>query len=160
MSENITNLSMNIVVDAGSRRVPIMNTSGEEIGAFTFHPTDLGIIERYNALAEGFDHILAPLMALETAEDAEVDLNDPKYAAALSEASGRMLDAVDKLLGSEGAAKIFFGKMNPFSPVDGDFYCTGVLNALGQYIGRAFETETAKFSAKAQKYAKKATKKN
>jgi len=151
-------LMMNIVVDDGSRRVPIMNKSGEEIGAFTFHPADLGIIERYNDMANGFDTIVAPLQALEAAEDAELALTDPKYIDALGEASRRLYDAVNVLLGSDDAAEAFFGRMNPFSPVDGDFYCTGVLNALGTYIGRVFEAETAKFSAKAQKYMKKAGK--
>ena len=156
MTETMKNLSMNIIVDDGSRRVPIMNKNGEEIGAFTFHPSDLSIIERYNRMANGFDDIVAPLTALEAGADAEIDLSDPKYAEAISEASGRMLAAVDELLGSDGAGAAFFGRMNPFSPVDGDFYCTGVLNALGTYIGQVFEAETAKFSAKAQKYVKRA----
>ena len=151
-------LMMNIVVDDGSRRVPILNKSGEEIGAFTFHPTDLGIIERYNDMASGFDAIVEPLQALEATEGADVDLTNPTYIDALGEASRRLYEAVNVLLGSDDAAEAFFGKLNPFSPVDGDFYCTQVLNALGQYIGRVFETETAKFSAKAAKYAKKAKK--
>ena len=150
-------LMMNIVVDDGSRRVPILNKSGEEIGAFTFHPTDLGIIERYNDMASGFDAIVEPLQALEATEGADVDLTNPTYIDALGEASRRLYEAVNVLLGSDDAAEAFFGKLNPFSPVDGDFYCTGVLNALGAYIGRVFETETAKFSAKAQKYMKKAS---
>ncbi len=158
MSDNIKNLNMNIVVDDGSRRVPIMNKNGEEIGAFTFHPTDLGIIERFNRLADGFDDIVAPLTALEAAEDEELDLTNPKYTEAITEASRRMLAAVDELLGSDGAGEVFFGKMNPFSPVEGDFYCTQVLNALGAYIGRVFEAETAKFSQKAKRYMKKAKK--
>ena len=49
--------------------------------------------------------------------------------------------------------------MNPFSPVEGEFYCARVLTAVGQYINGAFDTETAKFSANAKKYAKKATRK-
>ena len=159
MAETLKTLSMAITVDDGSRRVPILNKSGEEIGAFTFHPTDLGIVERYNALVDTFDDITAPLEALEPGERGAIDLDDPKYAEALREASGRLFAAVDKLLGSEDAAAAFFGKMNPFSPVDGAFYCAGVLNALGAYIGAAFDTETSKFSANAKKYAKKATRK-
>ena len=158
MADNVKNLSMNIVVDDGSRRVPIMNKNGEEIGAFTFHPTDLGIIERYNKMANGFDELVAPLTTLEVAEDEELDLSDPKYAEAIAEASRRMLAAVDELLGAEGAGEAFFGNMNPFSPIDGDFYCTQILNALGTYIGQAFEAETAKFTQKAKRYLKKARK--
>ena len=158
MAENMKDMTMNIVVNDGSRRVPILNTNGEEIGSFRFHPTDLDIIARYNRMADGFDEIVAPLAALEGTDGDEIDLSNPLYIEALAEASRRMLAAVDELLGSDGAGAAFFGKMNPFSPVDGDFYCTGVLNALGAYIGSAFETETTKFSAKAKKYMRKARK--
>lgn len=152
-------LNMAITVDDGSRRVPIQNTNGEEIGAFTFHPTDIGIIQRYNSMAGEFDRIVEPLEAVSGAEDDGGDISDPKYADALREAEERLYGAVDGLLGCEGAAAVFFGKMNPFSPVDGEFYCTRVLNAVGAYIGAAFETETARFSDRAKKYAKKATRK-
>ena len=154
MNDNTMNLS--ITVDDGSRRVPIQNTSGEEIGAFTFHPTDIGIIRRYNELAGDFDHIVEPLEAVNEDDGAPDDISDPKYAEALNEAGKRLHEAVDRLLGCEGAAEAFFGRMNPFSPVDGEFYCTRVLNAVGAYIGAAFETETVKFSDRAKKYAKKA----
>ena len=152
------NLNMVITVDDGSRRVPIQNMSGEEIGAFTFHPTDIGIIQRYNALAESFDDITAPLEGVAAADGEGVDISDPRCAEALTEAGRRLYEAVDKLLGCEGAAEAFFGRMNPFSPVGGEFYCTQVLNAVGAYISRAFDAETAKFSDKAKKYAKKAVK--
>lgn len=154
MSEEIK--SMNIVVDDGSRRVPILNTSGEEIGAFTFHPTDIGIIQRYNALAKSFDAVMAPLRAV-GGEDGVTDISDPRCAEALTEAGERLYAAVDALLGCEGAAAAFFGRMNPFSPINGDFYCTQVLNVLGQFIGTQFEAETARFGEKAKKYAKKAS---
>jgi hypothetical protein len=151
------NINMAITVDDGSRRVPIMNTSGEEIGAFTFHPTDIGIIERYNRLAGEFDGITAPLEAVSGGDGGEIDLTDAKYAEALAEAKTRLCAAVDRLFGGEGAAEAFFGRIHPFSPVNGEFYCTQVLNAVGAYIGQQFETETARFSDKAKKYANRAT---
>ncbi|MBQ8111295.1 MAG: hypothetical protein IJ124_14155 [Clostridia bacterium] len=157
MSEGIKNLNMNIVVDDGSRRVPILNTEGEEIGAFRFHPTDIGIIERYNALAGRFDGITEPLDGVASGEDGgDVDVSGEPYIAALKEAERRLCAAVDELLGAEGAAAAFFGKMHPFSPVNGEFYCTQVLNVLGQFIGAQFERETAQFSARAKQYANRA----
>jgi hypothetical protein len=156
MAEEIKNMSMNIVVDDGSRRVPIINTHGEEIGAFTFRPTDVGIIKRYNEMVTGFDSIVEPLEGLYGAGD---DITDPKYTEALNAAEGRLYAAVNTLFASDDAAGAFFGKMNPFSPVDGEFYCAKVLNGVGDYISAAFDTETAKFSANAKKYAKKATRK-
>ena len=158
MSEAINNVTTFITVDDGSRRVPIQNKSGEEIGAFTFHPTDLGIVMRYNNMVENFDKVTEPLEALSAAEG-DVDILEPRYAEAIREAEERLYEAVDTLLGSSGAAKAFFGRMNPFSPVDGEFYCTQVLSAVGLYIGAQFEAETVRFGEKAKKYARKATKK-
>ena len=144
-----------ITVDDGSRRVPIYNTAGEEIGSFAFHPTDIGIIERFNRMAAGFDAITEPLEAIRPGEDGAVDLGDERLAAALGEASRRLYAAVDALFGGEGAAQAFFGGMNPFSPVDGEFYCTQVLQRVGEFISRQFETETRAMKKRVGKYLRK-----
>ena len=173
MASNVKKPGMSITVDDGSRRVPIMNVDGEEIGAFRFHPTDLGIIERYNRLAEKFDAITEPLEALNIQEDALSDglssptpagsplpegeareLADPRLVAALGEAEGRLNAAVNELFGSEDAAAAFFGKMHPFSPVNGEFYATQVLQKVGSFIGAQFDTETKAMSKRARKYLK------
>ena len=155
MAENVKkNLSFAITVDDGSRRVPIMNTDGEEIGAFRFHPTDLGIIERYNRLAEKFDAITEPLEALNIGESGVADLTDPQLIAALGEAEARLNTAVNELFGSEDAAEAFFGKMHPFSPVNGEFYALQVLQRVGEFINAQFDTETKAMSKKARKYLK------
>ena len=158
MAENIKDMTMTIVVDDGSRRVPIQNKDGEEIGAFTFHPTDLDIIRRYNDMVDKADAIFEPLARM-SAElgDSDVDLADPRYAQALDEAGKRLYEAVNALLGSDDAAGAFFGRMNPFSPVGGAFYCAQVLDAVGAFIGAQFDQETAKFSENAKKYANRAT---
>lgn len=150
MSEEMKNFS--IVVDDGSRRVPITNTQGEEVGAFTFRPTDIGIIQRYNEMIKGFDGIVEPLEGIDQGDD----VADDAHVEALAEAERRLYAAVDKLLNAEGAARAFFGRMSPFSPVGGMFYCEQVLQALGAFIGAQFETETAKFSERVKKYTNRA----
>ena len=152
MATNMKNIGMNITVDDGSRRVPITNMDGEEIGAFRFHPTDIGIVERFNRMAEKFDAIAEPLGVLDTVE--ELDLTDPKLREGLAEAEKRMNAAVNELFGSEDAAEAFFGKMHPFSPVNGEFYATQVLQKVGEFIGAQFDTETKAMSKKARKYLK------
>ena len=143
-----------ITVDDGSRRVPILNMDGEEIGAFRFHPTDIGIIDRYNRMAEQFDTITEPLDGLTVPENGEMDVTDPNLTAALGEAQGRLYEAVNKLFASDGAAEAFFGTMHPFSPVNGEFYATQVLQKVGAFIGAQFDTETKAMSKKARKYLK------
>ena len=154
MADNMKNMNFAITVDDGSRRVPIMNMDGEEIGAFRFHPTDIGIIDRYNHMAEQFDAITEPLEGLSVPEDGQMDVTDPAMVAALSEAEKRLYAAVDGLFGSEDAAAAFFGKMHPFSPVNGEFYATQVLQKVGAFIGAQFDTETKAMSKKARKYLK------
>lgn len=135
-----------IVVDDGSRRVPIHNVHGEEIGVFHFHPTDIGLIERYNRMVERFDEITKPLEQFSGEDDAA-------QAEALREAEKRLFEAVNELFGGD-AAGAFFGGMHPFSPVGGVFYCEAVLKAVGQYISEQFDAETAKFESRAAKYLK------
>lgn len=151
-NEKIMNFA--ITVDDGSRRVPILNMDGEEIGAFRFHPTDIGIIDRYNRMADQFDAITEPLEGLDLSEAGEMDVSDPKVTAALGEAQGRLYEAVNKLFASDGAAEAFFGTMHPFSPVNGEFYATQVLQRVGEFIGAQFATETKAMSKKARKYLK------
>lgn len=151
-NEKIMNFA--ITVDDGSRRVPILNMDGEEIGAFRFHPTDIGIIDRYNRMAEQFDAITEPLEGLNLAEDGSADLTAPEVVNALGEAERRLYEAVNDLFGSDGAAEAFFGTMHPFSPVNGEFYATQVLQRVGEFIGAQFATETKAMSKKAKKYLK------
>ncbi len=136
-----------ITVDDGSRRVPIHNIHGEEIGVFYFHPTDIGIIERFNRMVGGFDEITRPL------EQLGDDATDDARAEALREAEQRLCEAVNGLFGGD-AAGAFFGSMHPFSPVGGAFYCEAVLKAVGEYISGQFDAETARFSDRAAKYLK------
>lgn len=154
MAKDIKNMNMSIVVDDGSRRVPIQNTNGEEVGEFTFHPTDLGIVQRYNQMAGSFDDITAPLAGITPNDAGEIDIFDQKNIEALTEAEKRLRDAVNKLFGSDNAAEAFFGKMHPFSPINGDFYCAQVLQRVGEFISAQFDTETKAMSKKVRKYLK------
>lgn len=149
------NIPMEIVIDDGSRRVPIKNMNGEEVGVFYFHPTDIGIVERYNRMAETFDAITEPIEALNNGENGEEGATEAQQLEALQEAEKRLYAAVNELFGGD-AAGAFFGEMHPFSPVDGAFYCENVLQAVGRFISAQFDTETKKMSARVQKYTNRA----
>ena len=148
-------MNLNITVDDGYQRVPITNKYGDEIGVFYFNPTDIGIIERYNTLAETFDAITEPLEAVNDAENADPDIIEARQIEALDKARERLYEAVDKLFGGN-AAEAFFGKVHPFSPVDGNFYCENVLQAVGEFISKQFDSETKKLSARVEKYTNRA----
>lgn len=143
-----------IVVDDGYRRVPIYNVDGEETGYFRFNPTDFNIINRYNSMVKNFDAIVEPLMGVPDAPEGEDDGNDGLRLEAMEQAKERLYEAVNTLFDAD-AASAFFGKVHPFSPVDGRFYCEVVLEAVGKYISDQFKQETAKIERRMSKYTKK-----
>ena len=152
--EKVVSMNMNITVDDGSVRVPINNTFGDEIGVFYFRPTDIGIIDRYNRMIGKFDEITKPLEDVSITENGEADeMASPEEIAALHEAESRLYAALDEMFGGN-MAEAFFGKMHPFSPVNGSFYCENAIEAVGRFISKQFETETDKMNKKVAKYTK------
>ena len=149
--KNIQQYQNEIVVDDGCVKVPIRNKQGEQVGVFMFRPTDIGIVDRYNQLAADFDKIVEPLKSVNIQPDGTVDGTDEAEVAALHEAEQRLYAACDKLFDSD-MSQAFFGKMHPFSPVTGRFYCEGALSAVGTYIAKCFARETQKLSARAEQY--------
>lgn len=140
-----------IVVEDGSVQESIRNKYGEEIGVFFFRPTDVGIIERYNKVAEDFDKITAPLEKLNIQTDGTVDDENEAEVKAMQEATERLYDACNYLFGGN-MAEAFFGKMHPFSPVNGRFYCENALDALGKYISNQFDSEVKKVNRRVSRY--------
>jgi len=146
--------AMEIRVDDGSRRVPIRNTNGDEIGVFIFRPTDLGIIDRFNAMADEFDRITEPLEKVNVKPDGTADATDEEQVKALHEAEERLFKAIDRLFDGN-ASEAFFGKMNPFSPVNGKFYCEIMLEAVREFINGEFDAEAKRIDARIGKYTRK-----
>lgn len=150
MEENKRN-SMNIVIDDGSVEVPIKNKLGKVIGVFCFRPTDIGIIDRFNSLADDFDSVIAPLESVNINSDGTVDEKNEAEYAAMQEAEKLLYAACNKLFGGN-MSEAFFGKMHPFSPIGGKFYCEKALEAVGAFISSQFDAEVKKISARVDKY--------
>ena len=140
-----------ITVDDGTTRVPIKNRQGQEIGVFYFRPTDINLIKRYNEIADKFDDIVAPLENINIANDGTAADDDAASIAAINDAEKRLYGAIDYLFGGN-MSEAFFGSMNPFSPVNGHFYCESAINAVGVFIQNQFAAETKKVNAKVASY--------
>ena len=152
MAEHIKNQNFTgIVVDDGSVRESILNKHGEEIGVFYFRPTDVGMIDRYNKMAADFDNITAPLENVNINPDGSVDEKNEAEMAAMDEAVKRLYDACNYLFDGN-FSEAFFGKMHPFSPVNGRFYCENALDAVGKYISRQFDREVTKVNNRVNRY--------
>lgn len=139
-------------VDDGTVREVIRNKFGEEIGVLIFRPTDFGIIDRYNEVAKDFDKIVEPLEDVSIKSDGMVaDTNDDASLNAMRAAEQRLYEACDYIFDGN-VSKAFFGKMHPFSLIDGHFYCEKAIAALGDYISKRFEHEAAKINKRVNRY--------
>lgn len=140
-----------IVIDDGSVKVPIRNKQGAEIGVFHFRPTDVGIVDRFNRLAASFDEITKPLESVSLAPDGTARDKGGTDTEALQQAEQRLYTACDELFGGN-MSEAFFGKMHPFSPINGRFYCENALEAVGAYISRQFDREVKKVNSRVEQY--------
>lgn len=138
-----------IVVDDGRVRVPIKNTYGDEIGVFYFNPTDIGILKRFEEVREKFSTVVEPL------SDANIGTNgdgiEKSDIEKVDEAEKRLYDLCDYLFGGN-LSKAFFGSVNPFSPINGVFYCENALNMVADYVSRKFGSEIKKINSRIEKY--------
>ena len=150
MAEEVNKMN-EIIIDDGSQRISIKNKLGDEIGVFMFRPTDVAIIQRYNEIAQKIDEIVAPLEEIDINGDGTADGMDPHAAEVLEEAESRVFEAFDYLFDGN-MSEAFFGKMHPFSPVGGVFFCESALAAVGSFISAQFEQETKKISKRMGKY--------
>jgi len=142
---------MNIIVDEGSVKVPICNKFGDEIGVLYFNPTDIGMIGRFNEVMADFDKIVEPLESVNIERDGTVDESNEVEFSAMNLAQSRLYEACDYIFGGN-MSEAFFGKVHPFSPVNGRFYCENALEAVGDFISEQFERETNKISSRTSKY--------
>ena len=141
-----------IQIDDGMRRVPIENMVGQEVGVFYFRPSDIGILERYEKMLPQFDEILKPLENVSIGRDGEAaDPADTETVEVLREATKKINDLLDELFDGN-FSEAFFGKMHPFSPVNGRFYCENALEAVGGFISKQFKREVNKINARVSKY--------
>jgi len=142
--------ALQITVDDGFVHVPMYNLSGDKIGEFSFQPTDVDIVNRFNESMEKFDDVLAPLTGeAGTDKDGGTD-----SVAALNEARDRLFKLCDYIFNTDAGASLF-GRMHPFSPVNGKFYCEEVFEKLGDFIQAQFGEETKKVNARLKKYVGK-----
>ena len=147
--DNFAGNELELVIDDGTRRIPIKNTFGDEVGVFYFRPTDIGILGRYKKISETFEDVVKPLESININPDGTSDTEDGNNA--LEEAKRLLFEKIDYLFDSN-CSEAFFGSMNPFSPVDGAFYCENVLNAVAGFISKQFDTEVKKINKRVGKY--------
>lgn len=131
-----------IVVDDGTEVVTVENCLGKVLGRFVFRPADMGIVDRWNAMAKNFDRIVEPLAALGDGEpDTEAGF------AALAEAKDRLCAALDAAFDGN-VSEAFFAGVHPFAMVGGRFYCENVMDVVADYMSRRFNEQFKRINAR------------
>lgn len=134
-----TNINRNVVVvDDGTREIPIVNRFGKPICKIHIRPADFSIFDRYNALMADFDHMVEPLKNLSLKNDGTAVFEQDWQV--LKQVERNLKDKLNELFDMDEADDIF-ARRNPFSSVGGKFFCLVVLDALGTVIAQAIDEE-------------------
>lgn len=138
-----------VVVDDGTREIPIMNKFGKQICTIHFRPADYSIIDRYNAMLADFDTMIEPLKSLSLNNDGTAAFD--KDWQVLKQVESNLKERINDLFDMDDADAIF-AKRNPFSSIGGKFYCLHILDALQSVIAAAVEEETKLSQQRMSKY--------
>ena len=136
--------SNDIVIDDGSRVYNIKNKRGETLGRFTFVPSDIGIVERYDHAVKTFEELQ---VYLESGED-----DDKKK---ITVAQNKMIVEINQLFNAD-VAETFFKITGPFSILDsGEFYAVHIIEKIRAVIEKETGVRLGKTKSRADKYTQK-----
>ena len=139
---NATESTENLfVVDDGYREIPIWNTIHERIGTLRYNPTDLNMVNRYKEISKKFSNITFKVKDANIAPDGSGD--DADSMEILNKAEKELTEALDYLQQTD-SKKAFFSVVNPFTPVNGVFYCENVMDMLRTFLEKVFDAELEK----------------
>lgn len=149
MPVNPSPAEMRVVVDDGTREVPIYNKFGKLICNVYFRPADFSIIDRYNEMKGKIEGIVEPLKGITLKNDGTAKFDEDW--AVLKKVESDIKREFDNLFDMEQADEIF-AKRNAFSSVGGQFFALRVFDALGGVIEQAVSKEAALSRARLEKY--------
>lgn len=138
-----------IIIDDGTREIPIYNQFDECICTIRIRPADISIMDRFKAMQDNLPAIFEPLNSIDIAADGTAET--PAGWDVLKQVEAGLLEQLNTLLDTTTAADIFRTR-NPFSAVGGKFFCEHVITALGELIASAIAEETAQAQRKVEKY--------
>ncbi len=142
---------MAVIVDDGTREIPLTNKYGQPICKIHFRPADYSIIDRYNALIKGLDGIIDPLKSVNLKNDGTATFESDWAVVKQVEAS--LKQKINELFDmGDGEADAIFERRNPFSSVGGEFFCLRVISALGSVISDAVAEEAKLSQQRMNKY--------
>ena len=126
-----------IRIDDGSKTYEIVNQDDKPVGTFTFNPSDVRIVEKYNAVVDGLEETFRQLDA--GGEDALIKVSDA------------LKQKMDELFGYDTSA--FWAACSPMSPLStGELYIENVLSAVAAVIEKESDARLKKTRSKMKSY--------
>ena len=150
MAEKTKALALDkIVIDDGTREIPILNKFGQEICKIYLRPTDWSILDRYKAFMASFDDVVKPLEDVGVNADGTAQFE--KDWDVIKSVETEIKKRIDALLDTRCADQIFATR-NAFSIIGGKFFCEIILEAIGEVISRSINEETKASAKRMNKY--------
>lgn len=141
--------NLKIVVDDGTREIPLVNKFGKLICKVYIRPGDYAIIDRYNDMVKGLDEMVGPLKNISIKNDGTATFEEDWEVIKAVEAD--LKNRINTLFDMDEADEIFKVR-SPFASVGGEFFCTRVIQAFGALIADAIQSEAAASEEKYSKY--------
>lgn len=130
-----------IIVEDYLEEFEVKSKSGDLIGVVRFNPSDEGIVDRYNTLAQELGTIK--------------QLPDESEYCFKKRAEKEIANLIDYVL-NQKCSDVFFSVASPLSLMaSGNTYCEAVLDGIAEAIENASETRLKRVRTKVDKYAKK-----
>lgn len=137
------------VIDDGTKPIKLQNQYGQEIATLYIRVSDIGIVDRYNAMAKDLEKAIIPLKDIALNNDGTATFE--KDWALLKQVEGEIIDRINALFDITNAADIFKTR-NAFSSIGGEFFVEKVLAGIGNIISKGIEEEAKKAQKRTSKY--------
>lgn len=132
--------------------VKIKDHEGKVLSEFSFNPSDVNIVDRYNKFLEGFEDLKNEIISYESS--AEKD-DYEKSVEKLHMVNDKIHAKVNELLNADVSDSIF-SVMGALSPLpSGDYYFTFIIEQIGKKINEATGARMKKIDMKISKHTGK-----
>lgn len=139
------------IIDDGTREIPIKNKFGKLICNIYIRPADISILDRYQRLTDDFEDIIKPLQTVNINPDGTAAFEEEWDA--LKKAEDVLKKRLNEVFDMEEADEIFKTR-NPFSSINGKFFCESVIEVIGNLITDSIEEAYEESEKRMEKYLK------
>lgn len=140
-----------IEIDDGTKEFSIVNKYGQDICKIHIRTSDMSILGRLRAMQDAIPDIVKDLENVDIGNDGKSD--DMDAYNVIHTAEVRMAQELGKVFDTDEIMQIF-EKRSMFSPMNGQFFVTLVLDALVKEIAASVQEETRKTNERIEKYMK------